>query len=118
MHALISLISWIAVGFLAVATVLLAMQKQTGLKMIQHKPEMLPQAMLVRYAGATLLAVVAAFFGAPKVLFGLLLMISLVGFGDAYIYRRAGHPHWMHLGIGGAALIGAIFSLFSIGGAA
>lgn len=118
MHTIVSLLSWLAVVFLLVATVLMAMQKQTGLKMLQHKPEMLPQAMLVRYASAALLALVASFLGAPKLLFAMLLMIAVTGFGDAYIYRRAGHPHWMHLGIGGAALIGALFSLFSLGGAA
>ncbi len=118
MGAIVSILSWLAVLFLLAATVLLAMQKQSGLKMLQHKAEMLPQAMLVRYASAALLALVASFLGAPKVVFAMLLMISVVGFGDAYIYRRAGHPHWMHLGVGGAALIGALFALFSIGGAA
>lgn len=118
MHTLVSLISWITVLFLIFVTVMLARQKQTGLKLIQHRAEMLPQAMLVRYASAAILAVIASFIGAPKMLFAMLLMIAVIGFGDAYIYRRAGYPHWMHLGLGGAALIGAFFALFSIGGTA
>ena len=110
----LSFLGW-AVALLMVAiTVLLAMNKQTGLRMIQHRVEMLPQAMLVRYAGMTVLALIVAWIGAPRVLFGLLLAIAVIGFGDAFIYRRAGHPFWAHLVIGGAAGIGALLSLFAI----
>lgn len=107
-------LTWALVVVMAGITVLLALNKQSGLALIQHRPEMLPQAMLVRYAGLTLLALLAAWVGAPRVLFGVLIGISVIGFGDAFIYRRADHPFWLHLIIGGAALLGALLSLIAM----
>ncbi len=111
-----SLISWIAVIFLIIVSVLLLMQKQSGLKLIQHRVEMLPQAMLVRYLALALLALIASWIGAPRVQFAMLLAMAVIGLGDAYIYRRAGHPFWMHVAIGGGAFIGAFFALLNFGG--
>lgn len=114
MSGFINFIGWlVALGLIGI-TVMLALNKQSGLKLIQHRVDMLPQAMLVRYAGLTVLAIIAAWLGAPKVLFGVLTAIAIIGFGDAYIYRRAGHPFWFHLAIGGATAFGAFLSLFAM----
>lgn len=110
----VNFVSWaLALGLIAI-TVMLAMNKQSGLKLIQHRVELLPQAMLVRYAGLTALALIASWIGAPRILFGLLVAIAVIGLGDTYIYRRAGHPFWLHLAIGGAAAFGAFLSLFAM----
>ncbi len=118
METLMTIIGWATALFLGLVTVLLLMRKESGLKLIQQRSEMLPQAMLVRYLAAALLALVAAMLGAPRVLFAMMLMIAVVGFGDAYIYRRQGHPFWMHVGLGIGATIGALIALFNFGGAA
>ncbi len=114
--SLISFITWgLAIGLAGVA-VLLMLNKQSGLRMIQHRPEILPQALLVRYAGSALLALVAAWIGAPRILFAALLMIGMVAMGDVYIYRRAGYPFWLHLVVGVGALLCALVALFTTGG--
>ncbi|MEO1733224.1 MAG: hypothetical protein AAFR45_06300 [Pseudomonadota bacterium] len=111
---LTTLIGWLVAVFMIIVTVLLAMNKESGLKYLQHRAEMLPQAMLVRYGGMSLLALLAAWFNAPRILFAMLLAFAVIGLGDAFIYRRAGHPFWMHLGVGALAAIGALIALFSI----
>ena len=112
--SLLSVIAWVAGLLLALAVVLMAMNKQSGLKILQHRPDMLAQAMLVRYVALAVLALFGAWFGAPRLLFAMLLTLALVGFGDAFVYRRAGHPHWLHLAVGGAAAVGALLALFAI----
>lgn len=111
---LLNLLTWIVVLALLGVTIMLAMNKQSGLKLIQHRADMLPQAMLVRYAGMTVLVLITAWIGAPRVLFGVLLALSVIGFGDAYIYRRAGHPFWLHLIVGCATLLGALLALIAM----
>ncbi len=110
----VTVVGWVAVAFMAVVTILLAMGKQRGLKLIQHDTAYLPQALLVRYASLTLLALLAAWINAPRLLFGLLLSFAVIGFGDAFVYSRAGKPYWIHLISGGGAAIGALLSLFAM----
>ena len=62
-------VAWAAVAFMAVVGGLLAFNKERGLKLIQHRPDMLPQAMLVRYLGLGTLALLAAVLNAPHLLF-------------------------------------------------
>lgn len=111
--SLVTIVGWVVAIFMVVVTLLLAMNKQTGLKLIQHRTDMLPQALLVRYAGMTLLALLAAWLNAPTFLFAMLLAFAVIGLGDAFIYRRAGHPFWLHLAGGVVAALGAIIALFS-----
>lgn len=114
MAGFVNFVGWLlALGLIGI-TVMLAMNKQSGLKLIQHRVELLPQAMLVRYAGLTVLALVASWIGAPRVVFSLLLAIAVISLGDTFIYRRAGHPFWLHLAIGGVAAFGAFLSLFAM----
>ena len=114
LDSLVTIIGWAAALFMVAVTALLAMNKRSGLSLIQHRVEMLPQALLVRYAGMTALALLALWFNAPSMLFAMLLSFAVIGLGDAFIYRRAGHPFWLHLGVGAAAAIGAVIVLFAI----
>ncbi len=114
LSTLVTIAGWLAVAFMVTVTVLLALGKERGLKLVQHDRDHLPQALLVRYAGLSLLALLAAWIGAPSVLFGLLLGFAVICFGDAFIYSRAGKPHWIHLIGGGVAAIGALVSLFAM----
>lgn len=114
LSSLVTIIGWAAVIFMVAVTALLATNRQTGLKLIQHRPEMLPQALLVRYVGLALLALLAALLNAPAILFAMLLSFAVIGMGDAFVYRRAGHPFWLHLAGGGAAFVGAIIAFFAI----
>lgn len=98
---------------LAVAMVLLATNRQSGLRMIGHRVEMLPQAMLVRYGGLLLLAAIGAWLNLRDFLLAVLVIGAVIGFGDAFIYRRAGWPFRLHLIVGGVAAIGALLAFFA-----
>ena len=112
--SLVQIIGWIAALAMALVALLLAFNRQTGLSLIQHDMRLLPQAMLVRYAVLALLAALGAWFKVPLFLFAILLAFALIGFGDAFIYRRAGEPHWFHLCVGGVSLIGALLALITM----
>ena len=114
MGTLLTIIGWaVAIGLIAL-TAMLAMNKQSGLKLLQHRTDMLPQVLLVRYGGMALLSVLAAWFNAPRILFAMLLAYAVIGLGDAFIYHRAGHPFRLHLAVGVLAGLGALIALFSI----
>ncbi len=98
---------------LAVVTVLLATNRQSGLRLIGHRVEMLPQAMLVRYGGLMLLAAVGAWLNLRDFLLAVLIVCAVIGFGDAFIYRRAGWPFRLHLIVGGLATLGALLAFFA-----
>ncbi|AUH35033.1 hypothetical protein [Paracoccus tegillarcae] len=110
----INFLSWAVALLLIAVTVLLAMNKQSGLKMIQHRAEMLPQALLIRYGALTLLALISSWMGSTRLTFAFLLSIAVISLGDVFIYRRAGHPFQIHLIIGGVAGLGALLSLFAM----
>lgn len=110
---LAQVILWMAAGALALVTGLLALNRQSGLALIGHRAEMLPQAMLVRYGGLTLLALIGLWLQAPAFLFAVLTVFAVIGLGDAFIYRRAGLPFRLHLITGGAALFGALLALLA-----
>lgn len=111
---MIGFLGWAATLALIGVTLLLALNRQSGLRLLQHRVDMLPQAMLVRYAGLAVLALVASWLNAPRILFAMLLAMAVIGLGDAFIYRQAGHPFWLHLAVGVAALIAAFLSLFAM----
>lgn len=102
---LVQIAVWIAAGALAVIAIMLALNSMSALKWIGHRVEILPQAMLVRYGGMALLAACAAWLGLPALLTSTLLVFAVIGFGDAFIYRRAGYPFKLHLAAGGTALV-------------
>lgn len=110
---LVQIIGWLVAAAMAVVTVLLALNKQTGLRLIQHRVDMLPQVLLVRYGSLTVLALIAAWLNAPRFLSAMFVAFAAIGFGDAFIYRRAGHPFRLHLIAGGAASLAAILAYFA-----
>ena len=114
MSGFISILSWAFALFMVLVTVLLALNRQTGLRLVQHRPDMLIQVLLVRYLSLSSLAIIAAWLNAPLMLSVILLSFAVVGLGDAFIYRRAGHPFWLHLASGVIAAIGALVALFAI----
>ena len=114
LSTLLTIVAWAAVAFVALASLLLARNSERGLTLLQHRVDMLPQAMLVRYGGLGVLALVAALFNAPRLLFAMLLAFAVIGLGDAWVYHRAGHAYWMHLAAGLLAGLGALLAVFSI----
>ena len=71
--------------------------------------EQLPQVMADRYVMMTALALAAAWFGHPGVIAVLFASFAYMGFHDAVIYARAGHPVTKHVAAGIAA--GAVSGL-------
>jgi len=114
LSTLLTIVAWAAVAFVALAALLLARNSERGLTLLQHRVDMLPQAMLVRYAGLGSLALLAALFNAPRLLFAMLVAFAVIGLGDAYVYRAAGHPFWMHAAVGGLAAVGAVVALYAM----
>ena len=104
---------WAVAAFLVIVTVLLATNRTTGLKLIQHRPDMLPQAMLVRYVGLSILALIAIVLDAPRMLFAMMLSFAVISLGDLYIYKRANHPFWLHAIAAAVSGVGALLALLS-----
>ena len=103
-----------AVALLAV-TLMLALGWQSGLRVIGHRIESLPQAMLVRYGALTLLAALSAWLNLTDFLFAVLIVLAVIGLGDALIYRRQRYPFWLHVTVAAIATFGALLALFAKG---
>jgi hypothetical protein len=104
---------WSVAIFLVIVTFLLATNRASGLKLVQHQVEFLPQAMLVRYIGLSTLALIAVVLNAPRMFFAMMLSFAVISLGDLYIYRRAGQPFWMHAIAACISGVGAVLALFS-----
>jgi len=99
---------WLAVDF--------ARDAEGAMRRATHRPEMLPQVMVGRYAAFTALAFGAAVYGDPWPILFLFLVFSAISAYDAALYARAGHaflPHaaaaaacWIVIGLAAAALAG------------
>ncbi|SDI13836.1 hypothetical protein [Lutimaribacter saemankumensis] len=96
----------LVVGRLAV---LFLRDPAAGLADTTHRAEQLPQVMADRYVMMTALALAAAWFGHPGVIAVLFASFAYMGFHDAAIYARAGHPVTKHVAAGIAA--GAVSGL-------
>lgn len=103
-----------AIGLLAI-TLLLALGWQSGLRMIGHRVEALPQIMLVRYGALTLLAALGVWLNLADFLFAVLIVLAVIGLGDALVYRRMRYPFWLHMTVATIATIGALLALFAKG---
>jgi len=86
---------------------------KAGLADATHRPEQLPQVMTNRYLSMTVLAVAAALYGDPLVIAVLFATYAFMGFSDASIYSRAGHPAIKHVAAGLAAAIVVIVALLA-----
>lgn len=107
----------LVVGRLAV---LFLRDPAAGLADTTHRAGQLPQVMADRYVMMTALALGAAWFGHPGVIAFLFATFAYMGFHDAAIYARAGHPVLKHVlaGVAAGAVSGvAAFAQFK-GGAA
>jgi len=91
-----------------------------GLVLTTHRAEFLPRVMADRYSAMCLLAVGATLHGDLKVIAWLFAAFALMGFWDAAIYARAGHPHFKHLlsGIASAAVVVVSVAAMATTGAA
>lgn len=76
-----------------------------GLVQTTHRLEFLPMVMADRYIAMCFLAVGATIHGDLKVIAWLFAAFVLMGFADALIYARAGHPYMKHLLSGVAAAV-------------
>jgi len=85
-----------------------------GLRQTTHRAEFLPQVMTDRYIAMTLLAIAATLYRDLAVIAVLFTSFAFMGYADAYIYRRAGHPMAKHLASGIAATIVVIFALMAL----
>lgn len=99
-------------GFLAV---LFLRDPARGLKQTTHRAEKLPQVMTDRYIAFTMLAVGATFYGDMAVIAVLFTSFAFMGFADAYIYAKSGHPFKKHIGAGIAASLVVIVALAALG---
>ena len=61
--------------------------------------------MIDRYIAFTFLALAAAWHGDPLVIAVLFVAFAFMGFADAVIYARDGHPFIKHAGAGVAATV-------------
>jgi hypothetical protein len=100
---------WLAVDF--------ARDPEAGMRRATHRPEMLPQVMVGRYAAFTALAIGAVLYGDLVVIAALFAVFAALSAYDAALYARAGHPFAPHaaaavgccivIGLAAAARLGA-----------
>jgi hypothetical protein len=109
-------ISLSAVGVVITALLALAFLRdpQRGLVQTTHRLELLPLVMADRYVAFTLLALAATLYGDFAVIAGLFSVFAFMGFADAWIYARAGHPFTKHLFAGLAASLVAVIGLAAV----
>lgn len=86
-----------------------------GLAQTTHRHELLPRVMADRYIAFAALAFGATVYGDLKVIAALFGAFSFMGFADAYIYARGGHPIAKHVGAGVAAAIVVIVACLALG---
>lgn len=85
-----------------------------GMKQATHRLENLPQVMTDRYIAFTILAIGATLYGDLKVIAVLFGTFAFMGFADALIYARGGHPYGKHLAAGIAAGLVVLVALLAL----
>jgi len=85
-----------------------------GMAQTTHRAAQLPQVMTDRYIAFTGLALAATLYGDLKVIAALFAAFSFMGFADAWIYARAGHPAVKHIGAGVAAAVVVMVALLAL----
>lgn len=86
----------------------------SGLAQTTHRLEQLPQVMTDRYIAFAGLALFATLYGDLKVIAALFAAFAFMGFADAFIYHRAGHPTAKHMAAGAAATLVVLVALFAL----
>ncbi|SLN33970.1 hypothetical protein PEL8287_01656 [Roseovarius litorisediminis] len=87
-----------------------------GLAHTTHRAEHLPEVMTDRYIAFTILTIGATLYGDMKVIAALFATFAFMGFADAWIYARGGHPIAKHIGAGIAASVVTVVALLAIWG--
>ncbi|QYK39885.1 MAG: hypothetical protein KF887_10410 [Paracoccaceae bacterium] len=77
--------------------VLFALNPEKGMKAASHWPAQLPLVMSDRYIGTAFLLLGVLLWGDWWLLAWFLAVVGIAGFGDVFIYLRAGRPHGPHL---------------------
>ena len=93
---------------------LFAVNPAAGFRQTTHRAEQLPYVMSDRYAALTLIALGLVFFGSLPMVAVFFIACAIMGFGDAWIYARAGHSHIKHTGAGIAATVALVITLIAI----
>jgi len=115
------LLSGVGIVVTGALAVLFVRDPVAGMAQTTHRSESLPQVMTDRYIAFTALAAGATFYGDLRVIAFLFAVFAYMGFADAWIYVRQGHPAARHIGAGIAALlvagVAALALCHSAGGA-
>ncbi|MEO1140052.1 MAG: hypothetical protein AAFW87_11415 [Pseudomonadota bacterium] len=98
-------LSGLGVLVTAVLSVLFLRDPIGGLATTTHRAEKLPEVMTDRYIAFTFLAIGATLYQDLNVIAVLFGAFAFMGFADAYIYARGGHPYKKHLAAGVAASV-------------
>ena len=85
-----------------------------GMAQATHRPEQLPLVMIDRYVAVAVIQIGLVLFGNLQMAAMFCVAGMIMGFGDGYIYARAGHPHIKHTLSGVLALVGLVLTLYFI----
>jgi hypothetical protein len=77
--------------------VLFALNPARGMAAASHHAPQLPLVMSDRYIGTAFLLLGVLVYGNMGLLAWFMAVVGIAGFGDVYIYRRAGRPVMPHL---------------------
>ena len=99
-----------AAGVLATAVLagVFLYNTEAGLRQTTHRTEDLPKVLTDRYIAMAALALGATIYGDLNVIAFLFAAFAFMGFADALIYARGGHPISKHVTAGVAAAIVAL----------
>jgi hypothetical protein len=108
------ILSWLGVAITLALAVSFLVSPAFGMAQAQHRLERLPRVMTDRYVAFVALALGATLYGDLAVTAYLFAVFAFMGFADAVIYARSGHPNWKHIAAGVAATIvsGVIFAAY------
>jgi hypothetical protein len=106
------ILSWVGVAVTLALAAAFLISPAFGMAQAQHRVERLPRVMTDRYIAFVALALGAALYGDLAVIAYLFAVFAFMGFADAVIYARSGHPNGKHIAAGVAATIvaGVVFA--------
>jgi hypothetical protein len=106
------ILSWLGVTITLALAISFLVSPAFGMAQAQHRLERLPRVMTDRYVAFVALALGATLYGDLAVIAYLFAVFAFMGFADAVIYARSGHPNWKHIAAGVAAAIvsGVVFA--------
>jgi hypothetical protein len=112
---------WILVALLGVGAVMVLSlawvfykDPVKGMAEATHRPEQLPLVMIDRYVAVAVIQIGLVLFGSLEMVAVFCIAGMIMGFGDGFIYQRAGHPHMKHTVSGVLALVGFVLTVYFI----